>query len=64
MLGLTFSFYLDWSSYIISIAKAASKKIEALIGSMKFISPKDVQYLYKSTKKPCIEYWNSKYDDK
>ena len=27
MLGLTFSFKLDWGSYIISIAKTASKKI-------------------------------------
>ena len=26
MLGLTFSFKLDWGSYIISIAKTASKK--------------------------------------
>ena len=33
MLGLTFSSKLDWSSYIISIAKTASKKIGALIHS-------------------------------
>ena len=39
MLGLTFSSKLDWGSYIISIAKTASKKIGALIGSMKFLSP-------------------------
>ena len=39
MLGLTFSSKLDWSSYIISIAKTASKKIGALICSMKFLSP-------------------------
>ena len=39
MLGLTFSFKLDWGSYIISIAKTASKKIGALIGSIKFLSP-------------------------
>ena len=31
MLGLTFSSKLDWGSYIISIAKTASKKIGALI---------------------------------
>ena len=36
MLGLTFSSKLDWGSYIISIAKTASKKIGALIRSMKF----------------------------
>ena len=39
MLSLTFSSKLDCSSYIISIAKTASKKIGALIHSMKFISP-------------------------
>ena len=33
MLGLTFSSKLDWGSYIISIAKTASKKIGALIRS-------------------------------
>ena len=39
MLGLTFSSKLDWGSYIISIAKTASKKIGTLIRSMKFLSP-------------------------
>ena len=39
MLGLTFSSKLDWGSYIISIAKTASKKIGALIRSMKFLCP-------------------------
>ena len=38
MLGLTFSPKLDWGSYIISIAKTASKKIGAIIPSMKFLS--------------------------
>ena len=56
MLGLTFSSKLDWGSYIISIAKTASKKIEALICSMKFFSPEVALYLYKSTIRPCIEY--------
>ena len=37
MLGLTFSSKLDWGSYIISIAKTASKKIGALIRYMKFL---------------------------
>ena len=36
MLGLTFSSKLHWGSYIISIAKTASKKIRALIRSMNF----------------------------
>ena len=56
MLGLTFSSKLDWGSYIISIAKSASNKIRALIRSMKFLSPKVVLYLYKSTIRPCVEY--------
>ena len=37
-LGLTFSSKLDWGSYIISITRTASKKIGALIRSMKFLS--------------------------
>ena len=56
MLGLTFSSKLDWGSYIISTAKTASKKIGALIRSIKFLSPEVVLYLYKSTIRPCIEY--------
>ena len=56
MLGLTFSSKLDWSSYIISIAKITSKKIGALIRSMKFLSPEVALYLYKSTIRPCMEY--------
>ena len=38
VLGLTFSSNLDWRSYIVSIAKTASKKIGALIRSMKLFS--------------------------
>ena len=56
MLGLTFSSKLDWDSYIISISKTASKKIGALIRSMKFLSPEVALYLYKSTIRPCMEY--------
>ena len=56
ILGLTFSSKLDWGSYIISIAKTASKKIGALIRSMKFLSPEAALYLYKSTIRPCVEY--------
>ena len=55
MLGLTFSSKLDWGSYIISIAKTASKKIGALIRSTKFLSPEDALYLHKSTIRPCME---------
>ena len=56
MLRLTFSSKLDWGSYIISIAKTASKKIGALIRSMKFLSLEVALYLYKSTIRPCMEY--------
>ena len=56
MLGLTFSSKLDWGSYIISIAKTASKKIGALIRSMKFLSPEVALYLCKSTIRPYMEY--------
>ena len=56
MLGLTFSSKLDWASYIVSIAKTASKKIGALIHSMKFLSHEVALYLYKSTIQPCMEY--------
>ena len=56
MLRLTFSSKLDWGSYIISIAKTASKKVGALIRSMKFISPEVALYLYKSSICPCMEY--------
>ena len=49
MLGLSFSSKLDWGSYIISNAKTASKKIGALIHSMKFFSPGVALDLYKST---------------
>ena len=56
MLGLTFPAKLDWGSYIISIAETASKKIGALICSMKFVSPEVDLYLHKSTIRPCMEY--------
>ena len=56
MLELTFPSKLDWGSYIISIAKTASKKIGALICSMMFLSPEVALYLYKSTICPL---WNT-----
>ena len=61
MLGLTFSSKLDWGSYIISFAKTASKKIWALICSMKFLSTEVTLYLYKSAirsqMKHCCHIW-------
>ena len=56
MLGLTFSSKLHWGSYIVSIAKTATKKIGVFIRSMKFLSPEVALYLYKSTMRPCMEY--------
>ena len=56
MLELTFSSKLNWGSYIISVAKTASKKIGVLIRCMKFLSPEVALYLYKSTIRPCMEY--------
>ena len=53
MLGLTFSSKLDWGFYIVSIAKTASKKIGALIHSMKFLSPEVALYL------PYSHVWNT-----
>ena len=57
MMGLTFSSKLDWGSFIISITKSASKKIGALIRSMKFLSPEVALHLYKSTIRPCMAYF-------
>ena len=61
ILELTFFSKLNWGlslllNLIISIAKTASKKIGALIHSMKFLSPEVALYLYKSTICPCMEY--------
>ena len=56
MLGLTFFSKLGWGSYIVSIAKTASKKAGALILCMKFLSPEVVLYLYKPAICPCMEY--------
>ena len=56
VLGLTFSSKLDWGSYIICIAKTASRRIGALICSMKFFSPEVALNLYKSTILSCMEY--------
>ena len=57
MVGLTFSSRLDWGSYSISVAKTASKRVGALIRSMKFLSPEVALCLYESTIHPCMEYY-------
>ena len=56
MPGLTLSSKLDWSCYIISIAKSASKIIGALIRFITFLSREVALYLYKSTIQSCMEY--------
>ena len=56
MLGLAFSSELDWGCYIISIAKTVSRRIGALIHSMKVLSPEVALYHYNSTMQPCMEY--------
>ena len=58
ILGLTFSSKLVGGSYIISIAKTASKKTGALIHSMKCLFHEVALYLYKSTVWPCIDFFN------
>ena len=55
MLGLSFCSILVWDSYIISIAKTASKKIGVFISSMNFLSREVALYLYKSMIQPCME---------
>ena len=56
MLGLTFSSKLDWGSYIISITKTASKKIGALIHSVKFFF---LRLLCISINLPSTHVWNT-----
>ena len=55
MLGLTSS-KLDWGSYIISIAKTASKKIGALIRSIKFFLLRLLCISINLPVQPCMEY--------
>ena len=55
-LGLTFSSELDWGSYIISIAKTVSKKIEVLFRSMKFLSPEITLYLLDVTRMSTVSF--------
>ena len=57
ILRFSFFFKFDWGSYIIPIAKTASKKIGALILSVKFLSAEVALYLYNSTIRPCMQYY-------
>ena len=56
MPGVSCSSELDWVSSIVSIAGIASKKIGALICSVKLLSREVAIYLYKSTIQPCMQY--------
>ena len=49
MLVLSFCSKFDWLTYITCIAKTTSKKVGALICSLKFLSSEVAVYLYKST---------------
>ena len=55
MLGLTLSSGLDGGSYIICVAKTASRKIGPLIHSMKFLYTEVGLYFSESIMWPCIE---------
>ena len=56
MLGPSFSCKLDLGSYIVSVTKTASKKIEALIHFIECPSPEASLCLYNSTVRTCMEY--------
>ena len=62
MLELTFSSELGFCSYIISIAKTASKKIGALICSIKFLSPEIALYVSHAAMHgivlSCLGWWS------
>ena len=49
MLGLIFSSKLNWGAYIIFIGKTATKKIGAIVRSMKFLSPEVALYRFYHT---------------
>ena len=57
LLVLNFFSKSDWGPYIISISKTASRKMGALIHSTKFLFAEVALYLYKSTIRPCMEYF-------
>ena len=56
MLVLAFSSKFDLGSYIVSIAKTASKKIRALVHFMKFFL---LKLLFISTSPPYSLAWNT-----
>ena len=55
MLGLTFSFKLDWDSYIMSIAKLPSRKLEPWFTLWSFFLLRLICIPINITQ-PCIEY--------
>ena len=56
MLGLNSSSKLNWGSYIISIARTASKKVGVLVCSMKFLP---LRLPCISINLPYVHAWNT-----
>ena len=54
--GTVCFFYIGLGLFYFSITKTSSRKIEALICSMKFISSEDAYYIYNFTIRLCMEY--------
>ena len=61
ILELPFSSKLDWGSYIVSVPQIVSKKTEALVHPMTFLSPEVFLYLFISSvclsAESCCHVW-------
>ena len=55
-IGLTDSTDMSWKSYIQSISKQAAQRVGCLYRASRYLPPQTVQYLYKSTIRPVMEY--------
>ena len=56
LLGLKFTLDLRWNSYILSVAKEASKMVGSFFRSKRYLTPPAILYLYKSQIRPRMEY--------
>merc|ERR1712240_696767 len=56
LLGLKLTTDLRWNSYILSVAKEASKMVGSFFRSKSFLTPAAILYLYKSQIRPI---WNT-----
>ena len=61
--GLSFSFELDFASYVVYIAKTASMNNAMLIHSVNVLFCEAALYLYAYTIRHCIEYCNHVWAD-